>query len=145
MYAAAKADLFVLHTIVPTLQNCKLRPLETLRRKWYPHKKYKGASPCASAFLPSFLLLLLLGIAGLYATRPAQACPLAAGCHHPCCRAPLTSPPAAPPSALMWGSLAAAAVGAFAAEALRRKRKPTGERDASDYRMKMRAKKQTVG
>jgi len=72
--------------------------------------------------LPSFLLLLLLGIAGLYATRPAQACPLAAGCHHPCCRAPLTSPPAAPPSALMWGSLAAAAVGAFAAEVLRRKK-----------------------
>jgi len=35
---------------------------------------------------PSFLLLLRV-ITGLYVVRPAQACPLAAGCHHPCCRA----------------------------------------------------------
>ena len=90
---------------------------------------------------PSFLLLLRV-ITGLYVVRPAQACPLAADCQNPCCRAPLTSPPAAPPSALMWGSLAAAAVGAFLAEMLRRRREPAGEREISDYQMKIRARKQ---
>ena len=42
----------------------------------------------------------------------------------------------------MWGSLAAAAVGAFLAEMLRRRREPAGEREISDYQMKIRARKQ---
>ncbi len=77
----------VCHQYIPTLQNCKLRPLEILQQRLYSITKHvQGDTPCASAFLPSFLLLLLLGIAGLYATRPAQACPLAADCQNPCCQ-----------------------------------------------------------